>query len=59
MRAFFAKRGTAMPPSFRDDRSEAGSHGSTVKMEATEGGDGNPKPPSKLKIFSLEPKEPL
>lgn len=54
MRAFFAKRGTAMPPSLRDDQSEVGSHGSTLKMEAADA-----KPPSKLKFFSLEPNRPL
>ncbi|KAK9423131.1 hypothetical protein SUNI508_04425 [Seiridium unicorne] len=37
MPAFFAKRGTTMPPNIRDDHSDDFSHGSTLKMDMSDG----------------------
>ncbi|KAK6073686.1 hypothetical protein SCUP515_08597 [Seiridium cupressi] len=37
MPAFFAKRGTTMPPNIRDDHSDDFSHGSTLKMDISDG----------------------
>jgi hypothetical protein len=48
MPAFFAKRGTTMPPNVRDDHSELGSDASTLKMHVDPGADGTLKPMSKL-----------